>query len=247
MMVKCRRWVALSMVIPTACEPDPPRGARGPDSVPPQVIQAPAVLRPHVHSVRLVDSIPWVSYMGADDLGVLRRVEVRSATTVDTIPHVFTDFTPVLVGDSVIVGVRSDSAGNVVGAFHYYARRGQLETLPFPSDLHLGSTDLRFSPDGRHIAYVRVDSLQRAEGVVREWPAGTVVATTLPLRVPEGDVLRGAARWSSPRDFEIFVDPFDNTLNRWVRFRGRLGAPGFLVDTATAQAGVGVPPVEFPI
>ena len=201
------------------------------------------MLRPPVDSVLLVDSITWRDYLSADDVGVLHRVELRSGATIDTVPAVLTDIVPVLVGDSLVIGIRFDSLGNVLGAFQYYARTGRLELVPIPSDLHLGATDMRFSPDGRHLAYVRFDSLQRAEGIVREWPSGTVVARTPSLKVPVGDALRGAARWTSPTDFELMVDPFETTVNRWVRFRGKLGVPGLVIDTATALPGLGLPPV----
>lgn len=149
---------------------------------------------------------------------------------------------PLLVGDSLVIGVRSDSLGEILGVFHYRAKLGRIERVPLPIDLKRGITDFRISPDGRHIAYVRFDEPGPAVGIVRVWPTESIVAITPGIAVPEGDVMRGAARWQNSETFEIFIDPFNDGSNRWVRFRGRLGNAGFAIDTAVALPLIGVPP-----
>lgn len=148
---------------------------------------------------------------------------------MDTLARLLTIEPPLLVGDSLLLGLSHDTLGALLGIFRYNRRDRSIRSDPLPADFNPVS-DLKLSPDGQHLAYVRFDT-SGAVGVVRKWPSGEVVATTPALQVPPGDVLRGAATWTSPVDFELLIDPFEMDGSRWVRYRGRLGTPTLTVDT----------------
>ena len=185
-------------------------------------------------ATRLVDSVPWAESFAEDGSGVLRRIEVRSKHRVDTLDRILTLQDPLVVGDSLLLGMSYDTLGTLLGVFRYDRRDGSIRNDALPTDYNRAS-DLALSPDGRHLAYVRFDT-SGATGVVRKWPSGEMIVTTAPLRVPAGDVMRGAARWTSRIDFELLIDPFELDGSRWVRYRGRIGRAGLMVDTLHLSA-----------
>ena len=100
-------------------------GCDGPRADPapaPPVTAAPA--RRAVHLV-FVDSVRYANEIGTYD-AYLRRVAVRSEGRVDTIPGVVTDAMPVVVGDTAVIGLRSDQ-DRTVGLFRYDVRRRRVE------------------------------------------------------------------------------------------------------------------------
>ena len=173
--------------------------------------------------------------MGEDASGTLRRIEVRSTSHTDTLDNLFTVSQPVVVGDTVIVGFSHDTLGNTAGIFRFLQRDGSLRIFPLPDYLSEYVSGMQMAPDGEHLAYVRYTS-SGAEGVVRHWSSGRVIATTPALVVPAGDVSRGETSWTSPVDFEIFIDPFEGHGTQWIRFRGKLGGGTVVPDTVHLPA-----------
>ena len=187
----------------------------------PLLAAALAACAPRVHTgpaplavaVELVDSVPWEHEQGE---GVLRRVQVRAGTRVDTVPRVLTSDLPIVVEGSWLLGLVYDGDA-VVAGFRYDVNAAQLRLLPLPADLHSAFSGPSIAPDGKHIAYVAVPGDATGWGVVRSWPDGRPVLTTRRVQIPATDAPGHATRWLSADSAEIFVEIGEATGAAWHR------------------------------
>lgn len=208
---------SLLVVVTCANRPEPAPVNRGAGSV----------------AVELVDSVVFDDEIGSGN--VLRRVVVRSSSGHRHVPGLLTLVAPVVVGDSVVLGIGFDSTGALTHAFRYSLARHAVDTLPLPADYSPTLTVIAIAPDGRHIAYVRFPGDETATGVVRVWPAGPVVVETPVVRVPAGDGLSGAADWLTAETFHLFIDIFADTTGRWLRFTGKVRSGLQRTDTIVVE------------
>jgi hypothetical protein len=203
-----RRLVAGALVLAAgACTP--PRSAPGP---------APAAVR-----VALVDSVPYETEMHD---GFLRRVEVRTAARVDTIPHVLTPLLPIVAPDGTVMGFDYQAA-DLVRAFAWDPARRSLRPIELPDDADRWFTTPAFSPDGRHLAYVALRE-GFGRGMVRRGARGRVVVRTDPVEIPATDAAINFARWTDAQTFEIYLDVGETG---WHRFTGTVAAGVVRNDT----------------
>lgn len=178
----------------------------------PRVHTAPA---PLAVAVQLVDSIPWENELGE---GVLRRVQVRVGTRVDTVPRVVTADLPIVVDGARLLGFVYEEDG-VVAGFRYDAATRRTDLLPLPDDFHREFSAASLSPDGKHIAYVVAPGDATGWGVVRSWPERRPHASTRRVQVPATDSPGHFTRWLSADTAEIFVETGFTTGVEWYRVR----------------------------
>ena len=179
-------------------------------------------------AIQLTDSISFENELQS---GYLYRVTVRQGTKATRIPRVLAKSKPVLVGDSVIVGVTFDTAGFAAGLFEYSLLRRVATILPPPSDYQEALTTLSIAPDGRHLAYVRFPGDETGVGVVREWRGGVAVFETPAIRVDPSDALTGGAKWVDRDVVEMAIAPEGSKGKWWIRFRVDLSSKSIVEDT----------------
>lgn len=170
-------------------------------------------------SLVVVDSVQFASEL---DAGFLYRFAVRVGSVEHVVPGVLARDWPTLVGGTLVTGIAHDTSGAVSIGFRYFVSSRRLDTVPIPSDLMFGLTDVAFSPDGRHVAYVAFPGDETGIGTVRKWPSGELVLQTPKVPVAASDVLMGAAVWRGAEEFEIVITPADSQGSAWIRFRGHL-------------------------
>jgi hypothetical protein len=146
---------------------------------------------------------------------------------------------PVLVRDSVVLVVAFDSLGTRIGLVRYDIQGKRMDTLPLPSDLPEGVTDVSIAPDGQRLAYVSFPGDYTGFGIVRGIPAGPIELQTPTITVEATDVRVGLAEWLSDRTVRFWIAPASGQADQWVRFRGTLGATAFVVDTVLADTLAG--------
>ena len=178
-------------------------------------------------SVALVDSVPW-----RNDLtdGTLRRVAITSRAGTDTVRDVLTTQLPVVVGDS-IVGLRWEE-DRLLGAFEYAPATRNLRKVALPTDAFEGGTP-SFAPDGRHLAYVALDSTGKASGVVLAWPSAGIVFRGAPVTMLAGDAGIEGLSWQDATHFTLEL-ALERPHGSYQRVRGTIGADGraaVVVDT----------------
>lgn len=187
----------------------------------------------------LVDSARYENENGTYD-GFLCRVAVRSGGRVDTIPGVVTDALPVLVGDTAVVGLRSDR-DLAVGLFRYDVRTRQVRDLPRPAGwAPFGAPAL--APDGRHVAWVGADSATWSYGAVARVADGAVVYRGPTVGSRETDARVDDVRWTGPTQFEIRIDlPLE--VRGTFRLRGLVSPGRAVIDTVpdAPRLGTGAP------
>ena len=202
-----RRVLATGLVLAAAaCTP------------PARTVPAPAAVR-----VALVDSVPYQTEL---EDGFLRRVEVRTAAHVDTIPSILTPFLPIVAPDGTVMGF-DYLAADLVRAFAWDPARRALEPLELPGDADRWFTAPAFSPDGRHLAYVALRE-GFGRGIVRRGVRGQVVVRTDSVEIPATDAAINFARWTDVQTFEIFIDVGETG---WHRFTGTVAAGVLRADT----------------
>ena len=168
-------------------------------------------------TIQLVDSIPWSHELGD---GHLRRVQVRSGTSVDTIPGVLTSVVPQRVSPSRVLGFAFE-ADAITGAYEYDVARRRVRRLPLPEDLDPVFSAPSFSPDGRYLAYVVAPGDATGWAVVRSWPARREIWRSDRVQVPATDAPGGnLTRWVSPDTAEAFVETAVSTDNGWYHVLG---------------------------
>jgi hypothetical protein len=178
-----------------------------------------------VIEVALVDSVPFATEMHD---GVLRRVQVRTAAGLDTIPTVLTDVLPVVLPDGSVLGFVLEAA-ELRSAFAWHPAR-PLQLIALPDDADRWFTTPAFSPDGRYLAYVAYGE-GHGRGMVREGAVGPVVVRTDPVAVPATDAALNFARWVDAERFEIYLDVGETG---WHRFTGTVAAGVLRADTVAA-------------
>jgi hypothetical protein len=157
-----------------------------------------------------------------------RRIEVMWGSQRDTIVGVL-DPPLILVGDTVLLGVRGESASDGRYLFSFGSRRGKLHDFPFPAEIVYNFHDVAISPDGRYWLYLAYDSTQHSEYLaVREWPLGEVVIRSGPVPMCECDVDRHHAHWVTADSFEL-ATLVDTT--GWQRVAGSVSRRLTEVDT----------------
>lgn len=205
----------------------PPAVASAPrvDPARPAAVRAAPVRR--AVQLALVDSARYENEIGTY-AGFLCRVAVRSAGRVDTIPGVVTDATPVVVGDTAVVGLRSDH-DLTVGLFRYDVRTRQVRDLPRPAGWAPWSAPA-LAPDGRHVAWVGADGPARSYGAVARVADGAVVYRGPAVGSRETDARVDDVRWTSPAQFEIRIDlPLE--VRGALRVRGQVTPVRAVIDT----------------
>lgn len=143
----------------------------GAAAIPPRPLQPP--------EVALVD----MSREGdPGDIAVTRyRVRVTTGTRIDTIPGVRTMTLPGVGADGDVYLFAYDNSGFLTHAYGYDPNTRRLTLVQIPPELNEFSGHLTFSPDARHLAYIGLDSATSyPRGRVLSWPAGTLIAQTLP-------------------------------------------------------------------
>lgn len=210
-----RRVLAAGLVLAAAACTPPARTAPAP---------APAAVR-----VALVDSVPYQTEL---EDGFLRRVEVRTAARVDTIPYVLTPLPPIVAADGRVMGFDYQAA-DLVRAFAWDPARRALEPLALPDDADRWFTAPAFSPDGRYLAYVALRE-GFGRGIVRRGARGEVVVRTDSLAIPATDAAINFARWTDADTWEIFIDVGETG---WHRFTGTVAAGVVRSDTVAPPLG----------
>ena len=163
-------------------------------------------------------------------VGYLRRVAVHTSAGVDTIDSVVTDQQPVIVGDSVVYGFAYDQQA-VTAGFAYDVKTRTLRRLTLPHHLFPYGTP-RLSPDGRHLAYLAMDSSGRGYAAVAAWPSGQVVYRGQPVRMLETDAVVDAATWHDAARFEFRLEMSHFAGGGAQRIRGAVSAlDSAVVDT----------------
>ena len=178
-----------------------------------------------VRAARLVDSTVWTF----GDLSFhVYRVAVEHDSSVDTLPNLRVLYQPVLVGDSMLLGVAYDSAADDYSLFSYSAGTGQIASHSPPKDLRLSVSIPAFAPDGKELAYVAFPGDETGTGILARWPTGEVIAQTSRVAVPATDMITGWASWQDTAHFELDIGISDAA---YVRFRGARGRGAFDADT----------------
>ena len=200
----------LPLVMLGACTSEPP--ARATDTI----------------RVELADSVRFENELIG--VGYLRRVAVHTGAGVDTIDGVVTDQQPVIVGDSVVYGLVYDQQA-VTAGFAYDVRTQTAQRLTLPHQLFPYS-EPGLSPDGRHLAYLAMDSSGRGYGAVAAWPSGEVVYRGQPVKMLETDAGVDAVQWLDANRFEIRIDLSHSVGGGTQRVRGAVNAlDSTVVDT----------------
>jgi WD40 repeat protein len=175
-----------------------------------------------ITQVRVIDSaLTAPSWNLMADSVVAYRIAVGTPTSQDTLTDVLTPL-PILVGDSILIGLRLSRSSEDAAHRHLFRRRlspERLETWPLPSDVWSFYNDVAVSPDGRYFAYVAGGD-SGTVALVRELETGREI-----LRGGAGggcdcDVDKNHARWFAPDSFEIAVAHI-HTERGWQIVAGR--------------------------
>ncbi|MGZ8377181.1 MAG: hypothetical protein ACXW61_04730 [Gemmatirosa sp.] len=223
-----RPFAHLSMLLAAACgtaDRSPGSDTPTPDTGQPYATIAPGHATPPAVEAFLVDSVPYENEL-AD--GVLRRVAVRAAGRVDTLPGILAAAAPVVVGDSVVVGVQARE-NLVEGLYAHDVRTRQTRMLPAPPDWVPHAVP-ELSPDGRHLAYLTQAPTGEGHGVVATVPAGRVVYRGPPATMLETDAGVDAVRWEDAGRFAIRID-LTYRVGGTQRLRGTVAPLHVVVDT----------------
>ncbi len=173
----------------------------------------------------LADSVPYANELTD---GVLHRVVVRTPTHVDTLPDVLAAAPPVVVGDSLVLGIRAEE-NLVVGLYAYDVRTRRTRRLPAPPDWVPHAVP-ELAPDGRHVAYLAQSPTGAGHGVVATVPDGRVIYRGPPATMLETDAGVDGIRWEAADRFEIRLD-LTYQVGGTQRLRGTLSPLRVVVDT----------------
>ena len=176
-------------------------------------------------TVALVDSVPYANELTD---GFLRRVVVRTRAHTDTLLGILVDALPVVVGDTVVHGIRAEE-NQFVELFTYDARTRRTRTFPVPADWVPHAVP-KLAPDGRHVAYLAQDAQGQGYGAVATVPDGRVVYRGPPATMLETDAGVDAISWTDADRFEIRID-LSYQVGGTQRLRGTLRPLRVAVDT----------------
>jgi hypothetical protein len=175
-------------------------------------------------SVSLIDSVPYENEVGE---GHAWHVRVTSPLGIDVLPGILTHYTPVMSGDSLVIGVVAEENANP-GLFVFDVKRRKLRPRP-----HLEGwfqyQGPAIAPDGRHIIYLaRQGDLFR--GIVAQLPNGNVIYRGPLVSALETDVGVDRTEWRSATEFQMTID-LSFKIGGSVRMRGTLSPLKVVVDT----------------
>ena len=175
--------------------------------------------------VALGDSAPYENDMTS---GVLHRVVVRAAGRTDTIPGVLVAQLPIVVGDSVVHGLRAEDE-RVLGPFAYDVRARRVRLLPTPPDW-VPHAAPQLAPDGRHVAYLAQAPSGAGYAAIARVPDGGVVLRGPAATMRETDAGVDAIAWTDPLHVEVRID-LSAVTGGTQRVRGTVTPPTLVVDT----------------
>lgn len=173
----------------------------------------------------LVDSVAYANEMTG---GTLHRVRVLDSARVDTLRGVLTGETPMLLGDSAIVGIRQQD-DRAVGLFYYDRRLHRIRNIAPPPEWMAYATPA-LSPDGRFVAYLAQNSEGRGYGAVAAVPSMRVVYRAAPVTMLETDAGVEHISWTDATHFEIMISLTVATGGEQ-RIRGTVTPLSVQVDT----------------
>ncbi|HUP21089.1 MAG TPA: hypothetical protein VM778_14225 [Gemmatimonadota bacterium] len=210
-----RKTVIATLVLAAACGDGEPEAGR-PDAPAADGVDTERRAEPSDTDlvVRLVDSIPWDNQLAA---GVYRRVEVRHAGGVDTIPGVEVAERP-RVRDGAVWGFdRSD--GDVERGFRWTPAEG-VESIEPPADF-VGFVTFGLSPGADRLAYVA----GAAEGFrpkVVAWPSKDVLYLGPAIPGYPSDDQNSSVDWPGIDrvDIRIRTPDLDTPGGSWLRASG---------------------------
>lgn len=179
--------------------------------------------------VRLVDPVE----VEVSDGQTLHRVELLGMR-VDTIPGVWAEDEPTIVGDTAVLGLALARDGTPTAMFRYHLRQRTLVRLPVHPDLRSGMSGVAVSPDGRWIAYARFDGALGVTAVVRPFPAGRRARRSPRLEVAARDGRLAWAEWHDAATPVVLVDGLADD-RRWLRLRGDTRIWRWVVDTIDVE------------
>jgi len=162
----------------------------------------------------------------------VHRVELHARGRVRGVNGVITPM-PVLVGDSMLVGLQIRGSNAERYIFRVRARSGHRTTWPVPNDVWPFLHDIALSPDGRMVAYVGGDLAFSA--IVRDAEGGQLIVRGPALPGCECDVDRNHVRWVDADSFEIAVHGLGRDVQAWQLVAGRPSQRRFRVDTLAAE------------
>jgi hypothetical protein len=175
--------------------------------------------------VETVDSVPYANELNS---GYHRKVRVGTATGFDTLAGVLVDQLPVVVGDSILYGIRAEQDDSP-GLFTYSRSRRQLRMLP-PLEGWQPFQEPEIAPDGAHVAFLAKDSTDNYYGAVATLPAGKVMFRGPPMSPLETDTGIDEISWSDANHFEIDI-AITYKVGGKQRIRGSLSPLKVTIDT----------------
>ena len=185
--------------------------------------------------VTLGDSVAYANDMTS---GVLHRVVVRAGRRTDTIPELLTGQLPIVIGDSVVHGLRAEHE-RVLGPFAYEVRTRRLRVLPTPPDW-VPHAAPQLAPDGRHVAYLAQAPEGAGYAAVARVPDGRIVLRGPPATMRETDAGVDVIAWTDPLHVEVRID-LSAATGGTQRVRATLVPPTVVVDTCVSLDGRSLP------
>jgi hypothetical protein len=109
---------------------------------------------------------------------IARLRGIVSPSRIDTVPGIRVAFAPVILEDSVLVGMWVMQDGYPAGSFTFDIATRKVQRAPLPiwfMDMAQFSRPA-LSPDARYLAYVSTTPEGRLQGQLRRWPDGMIMA-----------------------------------------------------------------------
>jgi hypothetical protein len=165
-------------------------------------------------SVLIVDSVPWSR---EDTDGVLYQVAVRTAEGTDTLRNVLTEDMPILIGDSLVIGIGFHE-DRVDSLFRYSLKSRTLSKTALPADIDSLFSGISLSGDGRRLAYV-VQVGEYAFARIVTLPGYNLVGVTDSVAIPPGDFFINATAFPKPDSVVVCIDITQGGMATWFRTR----------------------------
>jgi hypothetical protein len=176
--------------------------------------------------VAIVDSVAWAR---EDADGVLYKIAVSADGRADTIPNILVEDLPIVVGDTIVLGITFDE-DKVDSLFQYAIRSRSLAKRPLPADVNWDFSGISLSDDARSLGYV-VQSGEYVYGKIVAVPDYRLIGTTDSVIVPHGDFFVNATAFPKPDSAVICIDVTNGTTATWFRTRVRMMPWRAVVDT----------------
>jgi hypothetical protein len=185
-------------------------------------------------SVRLVD---------AETNGIetepVEKVEVKLASTVDTIPKLLTSLMPVVTNDGKLHGIGMTDVGIASDGFDYDPQTKRLTRFPLPADLNGSFHEIEINADARFVAYIAHTVAGGTWAVIRSWPSLKEVMRSATSEGYPSDVSYDQVKWLDPNRFQISYRIGSGAI---VSIAGDVATKAMKVDTAAASAPQQMPP-----